>query len=103
MFVVYEGVPNVPSCFKNSPAEPPASPKLLRAVPASAKSDKLLVFANFVPTVVVNDARPDWSDANEADNSPSVSNVEPAVPIISSILPCTNAVDAILVEELLPA
>ena len=79
-----------------------STPRLALDVAGEAKSDKLLALANLVPTVVVSAAKPDWSDANEADSSPSVSNVAPAVPMMSSILPCTNAVDAILVEELVP-
>ena len=72
------------------------------AAAASVKSDKLEDFANFVPTVVVKDVRASWSSDKEADNSPKVSNVEPAVPIILSILSCTNAVVAILVESSVP-
>jgi len=33
VFVVYEGVPNVPSCFKNSPLEPAAGTKFPLPVP----------------------------------------------------------------------
>ena len=40
MFVVYEGVPNVPSCFKNCPLEPADGTKLPFPVPT-----KLLISA----------------------------------------------------------
>ena len=75
------------------------NPKLVRAVDAFVKSDKLEDFANLVPTVVVNEVNASWSSDNDAESSPKVSKVEPAVPIISSILFCTNAVVAILVES----
>ena len=99
VFTVYEGVPNVPSCFKNSPALPPVSPKLVLAVPAFVKSDKLLDFANFVPTVVTKLASEPESSANEAESSPNVSNVEPAVPTKSVSSCCTYAVVAILLNH----
>ena len=58
-----------------------STPKLVLAAAASVKSDKLSDLASFVPTVVVKDVKASWSSDSEADNSPKVSNVEPAVPI----------------------
>ena len=68
---------------------PITKPKFVLAVDAFDKSDKLLDFANFVPTVVTKLASEPESFANEAESSPSVSNVESAVPIKSVSSCCT--------------
>ena len=89
----------VPAAWTSTPI---STPKFCLAVAALLRSERLDDLANLVPTVVVRAAKPDWSDANEAESSPKVSKVDPALPITSSILPCTNAVVAILVESLVP-
>ena len=91
MFVVYEGVPNVPSCFKNCPAVPAAGTIPLLPVP-----NKVLI-SDAVWSAVAPDSIPSNLVPSVATSLPSNVLLVVIAPVIappalgnaaSAVVPC---------------